>query len=224
MTTFWLTFPYDGKLCPAWWRWGGARPPPVTPSTITIIVVVDAPAERADRYTPPISPLPLSPLWAEVKYSCIKGLKFKKPSLTIRLATPNLLTWQEGGGLFCTQYFFICDTPVASYFLFPLSTSCNTYVYAPRRFPALDKDFVLRGASTFLFILYICLLLSLDQSEVIGLVFLTICQFFCACEFRYAGSHTMITIWPAFIFLNIVWRANLFDLTENDSSWQRKFR
>ncbi len=40
MSTFWRTFHHDGKISPAWWGWGGARPPSLTPSTITSKVVV----------------------------------------------------------------------------------------------------------------------------------------------------------------------------------------
>ncbi len=61
LVTFWRTFHHDGKIIPAWWRWGGARLLPFTLSTITSQVVVYAPGERADTVhsSYSISPLPL---------------------------------------------------------------------------------------------------------------------------------------------------------------------
>jgi hypothetical protein len=51
MTTFWRTFHHDGKINPGLVSVGGARPPPLTLSTITYKVIVYAPAERADTLT-----------------------------------------------------------------------------------------------------------------------------------------------------------------------------
>jgi hypothetical protein len=53
MATFLRTFHHYGKICPAGEGGGGAHHPPFTLSTITNKVVMYAPAERADTYTPP---------------------------------------------------------------------------------------------------------------------------------------------------------------------------
>jgi hypothetical protein len=71
MPTFWRTFHHDGKFSPAWWGGGGrggARSPPFTLSTVTSKLVMCAPAEGS--YTPPISPLPFSPLWVILSSVC----------------------------------------------------------------------------------------------------------------------------------------------------------
>ncbi len=91
----WHTFHHDGKFSPASW---GKR----VHASLSLYLSSRAKLWctlqlRGQIHSSYFSSTLLSPLWAAVNYSCIKALKFKKPSHT-RLAIPNLLTLQGGGG------------------------------------------------------------------------------------------------------------------------------
>ncbi len=78
MTTFWRIFHHDGKISPAWRRWGGGgcTLTPFTISTFIYKVVVYAPAERADTF-------PLYLLYPYM-YSVIAEFTMHAPSLFMK--------------------------------------------------------------------------------------------------------------------------------------------
>jgi hypothetical protein len=104
MATFWRTFHHDGKFSPAWWGWGVHAPFPFHS-------IYHARSGWEGRYTPPISPLPFSPLWYEQIKSKVRFICDLGTYLLSHLNTLCAVHHQTGSRvMLCT--FPMCETSI----------------------------------------------------------------------------------------------------------------